>query len=554
MTRRIIVLAVAAYLVLVFIDQFVLVELFLRRAALPLLSAAATAVACIGAGYLVRRRARGWATNLAVGYPIFGAACFLVGTLKIAAWTMVPIVVVFAVFGLFSLDRAAERRVPPIAIALVMLCGFVAAQAPPNTLDELAYHLAVPWTWAKEGRAIDLPLISHSYFPLGVESADLPLFAVLGIDGGIASHFLHLTVAAAAAALLMSGDGLIAAAIVTAPVLAITAGWSLVDWNLLAIVLVLLRAAEQDDSVTLSAALAAGLLTKYTFLPIALIVLIAARRKPGATALVGSIFFIRNAVLTGNPFAPFFGALAPHVANYRSGASLSSYVFDGRFLDESLGASLWATAVATVGTIPWMLFGAGVVLCLLAPSARIVAPFFAAAASRASLAWRPARYVIAAAIVLQLFMLAYFVDRSGVFAVLGGRESDEDFLTKNRASYASIAAIDTALPSESRTLVIGLGETFWFRHRVRGGGNFDGPRMSAYLQTATAEALREKFRRDGITHVAVFSVPVPTTVEKKAEERDAALTAGAQHSLAQLLDRYAANVAQRGSAALFTLR
>jgi hypothetical protein len=87
---------------------------------------------------------------------------------------------------------------PHIAILAVLACAFVAAQAPPSSLDELAYHLAVPHTWVLEGRAVALPLLSHSWFPLGIESADLPSLSLLGaIDGGIASHFLHLFAAIA---------------------------------------------------------------------------------------------------------------------------------------------------------------------------------------------------------------------------------------------------------------------------------------------------------------------------------------------------------------------
>ena len=564
MGRRFFALVVALYLLLVFIDRFVLIELFVRRVGVSFLLACCAALACIGAGFLARGRASGVATNLAVGYPIFGTACFLVGLLKISAWTMVPLLALFAIAGLFSMwppTSIEPVRSWQIAVVFVFVCGFVAAQAPPNALDELAYHLAIPWEWAKEGRAVVLPLISHSYFPLGVESADLPLLSLLGVtSGGIASHMLHLFAAAAATALLFAGDGLLVAAIVSAPVLAITAGWSLVDWNLLAAAMALYRAVEADDRRTMGAALAAGLLTKYTFIPFAAIVLFARRDRLkhwipllcGAAA--GSIFFIRNLVIAGNPFAPFLSPLAPHLTQYREGASLSQYVFDGRFIDESLGASLLSTAAATTGVVCWLVVIFGGILFLLRPSARILVPFFAVPASRASIGWRPLRWLMAIVVALQLFLLAYFVDRSGAFGLMAGRQSDDEFLAASRASYTTVRAVDASLPAASRTLIVGMNETFWFAHRVRGGGNFDGPRVSHYLTAPSSEALRERLRRDGITHVAVFSLPPPTTQVKKREERETTLTPEAQRSLAQMLDHYAASVTQRQSATVFALR
>src|SRR5207237_4293956 len=213
---------IAAYLLLVLGDRFVLVELLARRVGVPLFLAIVEIAALIGTGFATRGLfIRKWqpadldvAREMLVGYPIFGAICFLLGTLNVSAWSMGALLVIAAVGGAYVMVRRFETRpaesgramVDPIsliAIVAVMGCGFLAAQAPPASLDELAYHLAVPWTWVKEHRAIDLPLISHSYFPLGIESADLPLLAILGQAGGIASHFVHLAAAIGTTALLL---------------------------------------------------------------------------------------------------------------------------------------------------------------------------------------------------------------------------------------------------------------------------------------------------------------------------------------------------------------
>ena len=124
---------------------------------------------------------------------------------------------------------------------------------------------------------------------------------------------------------------------------------------------------EAEDDATLAAALGAGLLTKYTFIPIALIALLVTRRFRGVLpgVAIGSIFFIRNLILTGNPIAPFLGALAPHVAHYRAGAFISDYIFDGRFIDESLGASVLMTIPLAAGLLSWILIGAGIAAPLM---------------------------------------------------------------------------------------------------------------------------------------------------------------------------------------------
>ena len=569
--RRVAAIAVTLYLLLVLYDRFLLIELLARRVGLPLFLAMVEVAALIGTGFAARGLfTRRWlpadldfARELLVGYPIFGALCFLVGTLNVSSWSMGALLVIGAVGGVYAVVRRLETRplqktaiepVAMIAIAVVIGCGALAAQAPPSSLDELAYHLAVPWTWVNEHRAVDLPLLSHSYFPLGIESADLPLLAIRGqIDGGIASHFVHLAASIAAIALLLRlarGNALAAAAVVATPALALTAGWSLVDFPLVGICAALVL--DEDDP---GPAIAAGLLTKYTFIPFALIVLIARRQWRGAIggAILGSLFLVRNVLLTGNPIAPFLGAAAPHVAGYRR-AYLSDYVFSGLFLDESVGASLLAACTLTAGLAMWLLLGAGILLFLLAPSARVLLPFFAIPAARAQAPGRVMRALLVVAIAAQLLLVVVFVQRSHLLSLLSGEASDEEFLATARPSYTTIAALDAVLPNSSRTLVIGMGETFWFRHRVRGGGNFDGPRMSQYLSAPTPEALYNRLRGDGITHVAVFPPTAPSSDAKKNEERETALAPEAQRALALMLDRFAASVDARGAATLFTLR
>ena len=548
-TWRIIALAIAALLAFTFLDRFVLVQLLAQRIGISLGAAIVEAVAIIGAGFVARRFRGDVVLNFIIGYPIFGTICFLVASLKVNTLTMAIPVIAFAIAGVFSLIKrqVSLERLPAIAIVVLVL-GFVAAQAPPTTLDELAYHLAIPHTWVTEGRAVDLPLISHSYFPLGIESADLPLLATLGaVSGGIASHLLHLIAAIATTMLIhrRTKDALLTAAIITTPALALTAGWSLVDWPLLGICFALL----DDDEVV--PALAAGLLTKYTFIPFAIIVLIIKRRfRDVWPALVGgSVFFIRNLIVAHNPIAPFLSADAPHVSSFRE-LTLGAYIFDGHFIDESLGASVLAALCSSGGLLALTLIAAGVALWMLAPSARLLVPYFAAPASFARLESRWMRAIVGIAVAGQIFLAGFFViDRVGAFDLLSGKTSDGAFLVKQRPTFSDVLFIDSNVPPDARILVVGLNETYWFAHRVRGGGNFDGPRISRYLDVPAPEALRVRLAQDGITHVAIVANP------QRREERQTILTPAAQRSLAELLtDRFTTNVTSRGNVTLFTLR
>jgi hypothetical protein len=539
--RRVVSFLIAGYLLLVLFDRFVIVEMLARRVGVPLFLAIVEVAALIGTGFVVRalfvRRFLpadlDLARELLIGYPIFGTVCFLLGTLNVSSWSMGALLVGGAVGGTYAIVRRYESRpaetgrstidpISMIVIAFVVGCAFVAAQAPPTSPDELTHHLAVPWAWVSEHRAIDLPLIPQSYDPLGIESADLPLLSILGQSGGIASHFVHLAAALAAIALLLRlarGNTLAAAAVVATPALALTAGWSMVDFPLVGIC-----AAMALDEETPGPSIAAGLLTSYTFVPFALLLHI--RRRPTmallAAVALGSVFYLRNLLLAGNPVASISVAGHPY---------LSDYVFNAGFVDQSLGASLLVACTMAAGALGWMLVGAGVVLFFFAPSARVLIPFFAIPAAQSQGGGRVMRALLVIAIAMQLVLMAWFVDRNGYLTYLDTKP------VERRPSYATIAALDAALPATSRTLVVGLDETFWFAHRVRGGAG-----MSRYLEAPSPEALYNRLRGDGITHVAVV------------ETKTSALSPAAQRTLALTLDHFVTSVVPRDKAVLFSLR
>lgn len=611
---QVLLLALLLVLFTIFLSRFVLVEMLLARIGAAWLAAAASGLAIVGTATLARRALRdpcatpSLATDFVLGYPLFGVLCFLAGLVSTGVVAMLVVAAIPFGAGIWRLRSRARPATPLwsvtgisiVALACLTLAfalSILSAQLPPTSLDELAYHLAIPKLWVAEGRVVELPLLSHSYFPLGIESADLPLFALLGERGALASHALHLLAACATALVLYRSARkrisperslLLTAAVATTPALLITAGWSWVDWPLVGIAIVLFDALDTGARGHIALALAAGLLTKYTFLPLALCLVAAllmrtTERRPLVRPLLiglgaGSVFLIRNLVLTGNPLAPFFDPLAPDVTGYRDAAGLGGYLFDGKFIDESLGVTLLLLAAASLlglrftfrsfhGAATLLLGAATLLLFTLAPSARILLPFLVllaiagltaieqatAGTSRAALLW-----TLAAGCVAQLFLVAHLVDRLAPFTTLSGRLGDEDYAASIRKSALPLRWAASQLPGDSRTLVIGINELFWFPGRVRGGGNFDSPRMSAYLERASSRDLRDALRADRISHLLLYGPGVvvgraPSHPRKEAE-RETWLSPAAAQRLRELLQAFATPIAEREGARVFELR
>lgn len=597
----------------VFLTRFVLVELILRRLGGPVVLALAVALAIVGVGraalLLLHRlfpldepsslRLR---TDFILGYPLFGAICFLVGLFSTSTWAMTIVLVAGVAAGALALRQYSRPEPRPVelnwrtglALGLLSIAGASAiatAQLPAVTLDEVAYHLAVPRIWVNEGRVVELPLLSHSYFPFGIESADLPFLAILGAEGAIASHVLHLLAALATALLVhawlrkrVAPDVALAgtAAILTTPALLVTAGWSWVEWPLLGICIALLTELDQPrvSRPAVAALIAAGLLTKYSFpifAAVLLIALLVARREQARELLkpvliglaAGSVFLIRNLVLTGKPLAPFFGDLAPEVGWYRAG--LSGYIFDGALLDESLGIAVISLALAAVIFLLADSFlrnaAIGLLVALLVvwfarPSSRHLLPFLVPLAmlalagletrlsSRARVAFC---WIALLAAALQLFLGLVYLARLEPFALLAGQKSETEYAVGQRGPLESAFWIDGQLPAGSRTLVLGVNELFWFSRPVRGGGNFDSIRISAYLSKDLDLALR----RDGITHIAVagdgLRVGSPPQ-SKKEQERLTTISSEAAISLREFLQRQGTELTRRNNTAIYTIR
>ncbi len=511
MIRSIVAALFALFALLTLLDRFAPLEPLAARTAMPLLLVAAMAVAMTGFGALLRRARRvDFALDFLIGCPLFGAALYLVARLHISATTLVPVLILGAIAGVvfllcrFADDHAADRTPNASAWAsgfvfAVLACTFFTTR-----------ELPIAQTWMLEGRAVALPLLDAWFSPLGIESADLLPLTLLGPRGGaVASNLLHVLAAIAATALILrrTRSWLAAAAIVTTPAL-------MLIWPVGGLFVALYVALEDDDRDAASAVTAAGLLASYTFLPFAILGWAIKRRMPKWTALFGVVFFIRALDL-------------PRIFHVRE-VALADYVFSDAFAAEALGAAIVALPVFATGMFAIASALAALALFLLAPSALVLAPYLAAASldSPAQLRRRWLAALVIAATVLQTFIVVHTATRD----------------VPPSPEKPSIDWLNTALPRDSRTLVVGTDELDAFARRVRGG---DAGRVSRYLDQPTIEATRERLREDGITHIAV--------IEPKNEERQT-LSPAAQRMLARMLDRYAGNVTSRGDVTLFALR
>lgn len=575
-----------------------------RRLSMPMFLAGVALLAIIGTGDAAFRLGRrvvatddekpSNATLAIIGYPLFGAVCFSVSSVMISAATSVALLAIPAVWGALTVRRGGEAAglTPRLAwptrllLSVAAALAFLLTQLPASTLDELAYHLAVPMTWVTHGRVIELPLLSHSYFPFAIESADVPLLSLGGQHAGaLASHFLHLFVAVAIVTMMLQRvvreSSLAVAAIISTPALLIIVGWSWIDVPLVGLALVLLCALDEEKPALATLAVAGGLLTKYTFAPLALALLACAffRTRDRSSivkvaltgGVLGSLFFVRNLLLTGNPVYPMFTASGAETIGYRGEPSLAGiarYVYDPRFFDETIGIALFVLAVLAVlrsvrsgatfrRDAAIVLAALLLAIAYLAPSSRVLLPFavpLAFLAAREPFA-RGVRVALYAVSLLQLFLVAVYTNALNPLSLLEAK-SDERYLEQTRRAYAPIRFADSALPAQSRTLVLGTQELFWFSHDVRGGGNFDGSRIAAYLSAPSPDTLLQRLRRDEYTHVVVIAggIRVGTaSKDVKRRERELALPHATAANLQRFLRMRTTLLARQGDVTVHAL-
>ena len=268
--------------------------------------------------------------------------------------------------------------------------------------DTLSYHLHVPATWLADRRLELVPAVfgdpSSAYAPSNLELWFAFLMAPLHSDylaGSGQIPFAALAALAVVAAVRESGGRRTAALAAGLVFLLVPEVWqqartAMTDLGLAALLLASLpfslRAARQHragDLLTAAAALGLAVGTKYVGLPLALpfalVAVFATRARPprgrmvvAAAAIVfatGGFWYVRNALVTGNPFYPVATLGLPGVTDR---AAMRAWIYHlptwrPGALGEMLASAGFGFLLAAATVVVWrrMLLEAGLLLALL---------------------------------------------------------------------------------------------------------------------------------------------------------------------------------------------
>ena len=538
--------------------------------------AAATACAWLGVGSLVLAslgrsgdRALDGLNRLGAGAVALALVTWALGWAGLLyAELFVPLFAAGALLGVLELRRLRPFHLPrgwaSWQLALIVLIGLyvvidlVVTCAPITSADALLHHAAAPELFEQRHRVVETPWSWNSYQPYAVEMLVLDGFLLWdGVQGAFAPLLLLLAGAAATAlgAARLAGRtvGLLAATILLCQPFTTWVGTStFVEPGLvLAVALALWNLAHfartgWTPALVLTgvfAGAAAGM--KYQGVAAALLIAcglvlvrdrLTIRRFALAAVpalLVALPWYVKNAILTGNPVYPLFFGGANEEADRLARASFEEYGHGTSPLDlvvlpfRLLGDAEAFDRGEFASPLP-LLFAP---LALLAPRGRRVAAVVLALCAAYGLAWfvgsQHARFllpllpplaVLAAVGMVELARagrlgrLATIAVTTGALAaglgitlayagqfvpVVAGRQSEEQFLLENTSYYAATAWVNDHVPRDAR---VAVDHVFVYPFEP------EAIVWSADVlpSTAGADETRAFVRRFGITHAVVF--------------------------------------------------
>jgi hypothetical protein len=578
--RAIAILAGGSLLTALFLARFRPGALLIVSTISPAMAACGILLCSLAAGRIALRLVRSNAdpvASLLIGYPTFGTLVSLVAWTGMAIQPLIAVMTIgFAAAGAWLLWRDMRDRVasdvrfasplllliPPIAIA------FIGAITPVSSPDEMIYKLAVPHAYLQYGAMVELPLNSNSYLALATHGSDL---AALAISGGVAAKLSRFGIYLATLAILLrfsrrfAGDCAWWPVTVVAwtPALAIIAGWAWDEWIVIGLAILSLDALERDEIALAFAAAGAAVASKYTgLLWLFAFGVVAAVRLRDARALArgallaaafGGFSYVRNLVWTGSPIAPLLLPHSPQVAGYKSEQRFGGWlelargaeIFDRRIVDESLGILMPLTVLAALFMIrrgdrtlrDLLLVGAiqMPILITLAPVSHNmvlgVIPLSLAGSAACVEIWRASgrswRLVLGAiaglALVAQIILVSFVFETYDFTRYLAGRETAKEYIARQQPFAKAYDHLERTMPPGSRVLFLGENRTFHLNRPAMSGGNLDGPRVAAWLESfPSAGDLHGSLRRMGVSHMLlhrgnyrVAGGPPPPMIERE---------------------------------------
>lgn len=582
----------------------------LASLALDLVLLASIAAAAWGLGSLLLSPLR-LRDDSAIEAPFFeigaglGGLALALFALSAAQILYRPVVVVALAFCVLLLGRGRRRegmaavyprpwsRSDLALMSLPLLAGVVtlaASLAPPEFYDALLYHLAVPDRYVQHHGMLPIPGNYYAHYP-----ANMGMLYAIGLllRGGSLAQSLHwLCGAMAACALYASASrhldrttAILACAIFClTPGIMLTATWAIADLCVtlfatlcFAAILNLWRGGERRWLIAAGIFAGLALGTKYTAAVLVCAPAAAAialrpagsgsgpghrRRAALEAALFAGIalalvapWLARNAIIAGNPLAPYFSAGAggegspPDVAGEmarrlpREGgapALAAHYLLapwratmtrmgQGGYLGPVLlmliptlllmrglpAATAPVALMTAIGCVAWAVSSQVVrYLFPLLPLAAILAAIAARRLPRLvavpALAWSLAYNML-------LFML--LIETIGSLRAVTGAEPAGDYLGRRVTYYPAMAWLEINAPPKARILFVGEGRTFYCPRECVASSPFDAPLLDRYAAESGSErALLARLRAEGFTHLLVSEPELRRARQTTADE------------------------------------
>jgi hypothetical protein len=443
-----------------------------------------------------------------------------------AGWTVLAITEGRALAGV---GRPAWQRRSPwtlllgAILAIAIILTLVGTLAPPTSVDATVYHLRVPREYLRAGRILALADDVHSFQPLYVEM----LFAFgMVIRDDVLSALLHwllgigaaLTAGAWARRLGARSPMVAVAIFAVSPLIVWESTSSFIDLGLTLFaslgLLWATRAGLGPPSVGLAAVfagLAAG--SKFTGCAMAALVGLVAfayalpdrRRAVLRFVAIGAIaaalaapWYVRNAILTGNPLYPvgnqFFGLPLERLSNWTYGYGrdllhLLSSPFDLIWRGEVFDLG-WAFGPAYLALVPiGLLFNrqsqihriaAGVMLVFWvfwfysSPQTRLLLPILPLGAGVAAAGfdaledaggWTRVAARLTVLVSAAVGLAAAGVVAAGTAKVVSGAESRATYLRRMALDYVAYEQINRLLGPEARPAVEGATNLYYLQPR-----------------------------------------------------------------------------------------
>ncbi|MBB6053200.1 hypothetical protein [Armatimonas rosea] len=462
----------------------------------------------------------------------------VVGLLALALWARRD----FLPFPKISLPRE------PLAWALgvTLVCYLPLAAAPVTDHDGQFYHLTALKRWLGTGRLDYLPTLTMTQWPMGVDM----LFGLpLALWSDTAAKLLHFALGAltlVALTTLGTALGNRTAGLLGGAALVLLARGEFcsayidlgVAFQVSAALLAFTLALQRDNrQLWLLAALLSGFAgsCKLTMLALGPSLLLASGTRTGrdrvlflALVLAPALpYFIRAALLTGNPLYPTLAHVFP-TRDWPSGQSEIFMAFNQLYNWGSsqswdattrqgirgvlialtlLSFGLWRSASVVERRLAGSVLGVlALTLWLVGPYPRYLIPSLPVLALLAVLRLQHVRPLAAVAALLALLVGAQAlrdVPRA-LPAIIGGREERERFLRRELPLYPALAWINQNTAPTARILLVAdtayyCDRPCWLPH----------PYLQGAIRLVRYEDFVSDVRKAGITHLVVGSAPQP---------------------------------------------